>query len=82
MSASINRFRLPLTGVRVSGGHRCEATAPTEAAAETVAWLCRDGGGNAVIKPFSDYLSVCDAQEVIIFHWFQSVKKHSFRSHL
>ena len=28
--------RLPLMRVRVSGGHLCEAEAPTEAAAETV----------------------------------------------
>ena len=28
--------RLPCVGVRVSGGHLCEAEAPTEAAAETL----------------------------------------------
>ena len=34
-------LRLPLTRVRVSGGHLCEAEAPTVAAAETlsVVWL-------------------------------------------
>ena len=35
----------PTDGVRVSGGHLCEAEAPTEAAAETVVRQRRTGGG-------------------------------------
>ena len=37
----------PTDGVRVSGGHICEAEAPTEAAAETVGFAQRAklGGG-------------------------------------
>ena len=34
----------PGVWVRVSGGHLCEAEAPTEAAAETVACVSYDGG--------------------------------------
>ena len=39
-----HRLLPPPDGVRVSGGHLCEAEAPTEAAAETVARRSRDGG--------------------------------------
>ena len=42
---------LPYVRVRVSGGHLCEAEAPTEAAAEMVAYIknslpCVRGGGS------------------------------------
>ena len=42
---TVSTYRLPPTdGVRVSGGHLCEAEAPTEAAAETVSKRSFDGG--------------------------------------
>ena len=38
-------FKASPFGARVSGGHLCEAEAPTEPVGETVARLCRDGEG-------------------------------------
>ncbi len=52
MRVTVSTYLLPPPdGVRVSGGHLCEAEAPTEAAAETVSKQSFDGGGeNTVCK--------------------------------